>query len=69
MRLLAVGADPHAVVAAIASSTGWAPRIAEGIVDHAPVPVRSGIPRADADAIAAALEAAGAKVAVIEIPQ
>lgn len=69
VRMLAVGEDPEAVIAAVASSTGFDARIARGLVERAPMPIRSGISDEEAQALAAALRDAGAEVAVVEIPQ
>ena len=67
--MLAVGDDPEAVIAAVASGTGFDVRIARGLVERAPMPIRSGITSGEAEALAAALRDAGAEVAVVEIPQ
>lgn len=69
VRMLAVGDDPKGVIAAVASGTGFDVRIARGLVERAPMPIRSGISDAEAQALAAALREAGAEVAVVEIPQ
>ena len=60
--LVSAGAQKIAVIKAVREATGLGLKEAKALVDGAPAPVKEGIPQADADALKAALEAAGATV-------
>ncbi len=60
--LTSAGAQKIAVIKAVREATGLGLKEAKAVVDGAPAPVKEGIPAADAEALKAALEAAGATV-------
>ena len=69
VRLVDVGATPDAVVAAVCSATGYTELVARKLVEKAPstgVPLGTGLSRAEADAIAASLRAAGAEATILD---
>lgn len=57
-----VGATKIQVIKAIREATGLGLKEAKAIADGAPATVKEAVPTADAEALKAALEAAGAKV-------
>lgn len=64
LRLVRVGAQREAVVACVASLTGWTPALAGKLVDRAPTTLPGLTPEA-AHRGAGALEALGAEVRVL----
>lgn len=60
--LTSAGAQKIAVIKAVREATGLGLKEAKAVVDGAPAPVKEGVPAADAEALKAALEAAGATV-------
>jgi large subunit ribosomal protein L7/L12 len=58
------GANKVGVIKVIREITGLGLKEAKDLVEGAPSTVKEGIPKADADAIKAKLEAAGAKAAI-----
>src|SRR6266852_6315189 len=58
------GANKIGVIKVIREITGLGLKEAKDLVEGAPSTVKEGIPKADADAIKAKLEAAGAKAAI-----
>jgi hypothetical protein len=71
VRLTSPGADPAAVIAAVVSTTGYTETVATKLVEQAAntgVPLGTGLERAEADARADALRAAGATASVLEVP-
>ncbi len=60
--LAAVGAQKIQVVKAVKEATGLGLKEAKEMVDSAPATVKEGVPAAEAEALKAALEAAGATV-------
>jgi len=57
-----IGANKMAVIKTVKEITGLGLKEAKDLVDNAPKPVKEGASKADADAIKAKLEEAGAKV-------
>lgn len=64
VMLESAGAAKLAVVKEVKNQLGLGLKEAKGLVDGAPCPVKEGISKEDADALAAALEGAGAQVAI-----
>lgn len=64
VMLESAGAAKLAVVKEVKNQLGLGLKEAKGLVDGAPCPVKEGISKDDADALAKALEAAGAQVAI-----
>ncbi|MDP2575958.1 50S ribosomal protein L7/L12 [Vibrio penaeicida] len=62
--LTAVGGNKVAVIKAVRGATGLGLKEAKGLVDGAPAPLKEGIDKAEADALKAQLEEAGASVEV-----
>ncbi len=60
--LVSAGASKIPVIKAVREATGLGLKEAKAVVDGAPAPVKEGVPAADAEALKAALEAAGATV-------
>ncbi len=60
--LTSAGAQKIAVIKAVREATGLGLKEAKAVVDGAPAPVKEGVPAADAEALKATLEAAGATV-------
>ena len=60
--LESAGTAKIAVIKAVREATGLGLKEAKAVVDGAPAPVKEGVPQADAEALKAALEAAGATV-------
>ena len=60
--LTSAGQQKIAVIKAVREATGLGLKEAKAVVDGAPAPVKEGVPAADAEALKAALEAAGATV-------
>lgn len=60
--ITSAGTQKIAVIKAVREATGLGLKEAKAVVDGAPAPVKEGIPQADAEALKAALEAAGATV-------
>jgi large subunit ribosomal protein L7/L12 len=64
VTLTEFGANKVGVIKVIREITGLGLKEAKDLVEGAPSTVKEGIPKADADAIKAKLEAAGAKAAI-----
>ena len=62
--LKAAGGSKLAVVKLVKELTGLGLKDAKGIVDSAPAPIKEGIPKDEAEAIAKELQEAGAEVEV-----
>ena len=62
--LTAAGASKIQVIKVVKASTGLGLKEAKDLVDAAPGPVKSGVPRDEADKLKAELEEAGATVEV-----
>lgn len=62
--LESAGANKVAVIKAVRGATGLGLKEAKGLVDSAPAPLKEGVDKAEADALKAQLEEAGATVAV-----
>ena len=62
--LTAAGANKVAVIKAVRGATGLGLKEAKALVDGAPAPLKEGIDKAEADALKAQLEEAGASVEV-----
>ncbi|GLQ73188.1 50S ribosomal protein L7/L12 [Vibrio sp. vnigr-6D03] len=62
--LTAVGGNKVAVIKAVRGATGLGLKEAKGLVDGAPAPLKEGVDKAEADALKAQLEEAGASVEV-----
>ena len=62
--LTAVGANKVAVIKAVRGATGLGLKEAKALVDGAPAPLKEGVEKAEAEALKAQLEEAGATVAV-----
>ena len=62
--LTAAGANKVAVIKAVRGATGLGLKEAKALVDGAPAPLKEGVDKAEADALKAQLEEAGATVAV-----
>ena len=60
--LTSAGSAKIQVIKAVREATGLGLKEAKAIVDGAPAPVKEAVPAADAEALKAALEAAGATV-------
>ena len=60
--LVSAGASKIPVIKAVREATVLGLKEAKAVVDGAPAPVKEGVPAADAEALKAALEAAGATV-------
>ena len=60
--LKAPGASKLAVVKLVKELTGLGLKEAKDLVDHAPAPVKEGLPKADAEGLKKQLEEAGAEV-------
>lgn len=60
--LVSAGTQKIAVIKAVREATGLGLKEAKAVVDGAPAPVKEGLPQADAEALKATLEAAGATV-------
>ena len=60
--LVSAGASKIPVIKAVREATGLGLKEAKAVVDGAPAPVKEGVPAADAEALKAALQAAGATV-------
>lgn len=60
--ITSAGTQKIAVIKAVREATGLGLKEAKAVVDGAPAPVKEGVPAADAEALKAALEAAGATV-------
>ena len=64
VTLASVGANKIAVIKEVRSLTGLGLKEAKDLVEGAPKPVKTGVPKEEADKVKAALEKAGAKVEV-----
>lgn len=64
VMLQSAGAAKLAVVKEVKSQLGLGLKEAKGLVDGAPCPVKEGVSKDEADALAKALEAAGAQVEI-----
>ena len=62
--LTAAGANKVSVIKAVRGATGLGLKEAKALVDGAPAPLKEGVDKAEADALKAQLEEAGATVAV-----
>ncbi len=62
--LTAVGGNKVQVIKAVRGATGLGLKEAKGLVDGAPAPLKEGVDKAEADALKAQLEEAGASVEV-----
>lgn len=62
--LAGAGANKVATIKAVRGATGLGLKEAKGLVDSAPAPIKEGVDKAEADALKAALEEAGAEVEV-----
>lgn len=62
--LTAAGANKVAVIKAVRGATGLGLKEAKALVDGAPAPLKEGVDKAEADALKAQLEEAGATVEV-----
>ncbi|RJG37657.1 50S ribosomal protein L7/L12 [Motilimonas pumila] len=62
--LTGAGANKVATIKAVRGATGLGLKEAKGLVDSAPAPIKEGVDKAEADALKAALEEAGAEVEV-----
>ncbi|MBD1557463.1 50S ribosomal protein L7/L12 [Vibrio sp. S9_S30] len=62
--LTAAGGNKVAVIKAVRGATGLGLKEAKGLVDSAPAPLKEGIDKAEADALKAQLEEAGASVEI-----
>ncbi|MGL4906698.1 MAG: 50S ribosomal protein L7/L12 [Plesiomonas sp.] len=62
--LSAIGANKVAVIKAVRSATGLGLKEAKDLVESAPANLKEGISKAEADALKADLEAAGASVEI-----
>lgn len=62
--LTAAGANKVAVIKAVRGATGLGLKEAKALVDGAPAPLKEGIEKAEAEALKAQLEEAGASVEV-----
>ena len=60
--LAEVGANKIQVIKAVREATGLGLKEAKAIVDGAPAPIKEAVPAADAEALKAKIEEAGAKV-------
>jgi len=60
--LASVGGNKVSVIKAVRSATGLGLKEAKGLVDGAPAPIKEGIEKAEAEALKAQLEEAGATV-------
>lgn len=60
--LNSAGAAKLAVVKEVKNLLGIGLKDAKGLVDGAPAPIKEGVPKAEAESLKAALEAAGAEV-------
>jgi large subunit ribosomal protein L7/L12 len=60
--LTSAGANKVAVIKAVRGATGLGLKEAKGLVDGAPAPLKEGIEKAEAEALKAQLEEAGATV-------
>ncbi|ELR67023.1 LSU ribosomal protein L7/L12 (P1/P2) [Photobacterium marinum] len=62
--LTAAGANKVAVIKAVRGATGLGLKEAKGLVDGAPAPLKEGVEKAEAEALKAQLEEAGASVEI-----
>jgi large subunit ribosomal protein L7/L12 len=62
--LTAAGGNKVAVIKAVRGATGLGLKEAKGLVDSAPAPLKEGVDKAEAEALKAQLEEAGASVEV-----
>jgi large subunit ribosomal protein L7/L12 len=62
--LTAAGANKVQVIKAVRGATGLGLKEAKGLVDSAPAPLKEGVDKAEAEALKAQLEEAGASVEV-----
>ncbi|WP_299019482.1 50S ribosomal protein L7/L12 [uncultured Photobacterium sp.] len=62
--LTGAGANKVAVIKAVRGATGLGLKEAKGLVDGAPAPLKEGVDKAEAEALKAQLEEAGASVEV-----
>ncbi|MCW8334469.1 50S ribosomal protein L7/L12 [Vibrio sp. SCSIO 43135] len=62
--LTAAGGNKVAVIKAVRGATGLGLKEAKGLVDGAPAPLKEGVDKAEAEALKAQLEEAGASVEV-----
>ena len=62
--LEAAGGNKVAVIKAVRGATGLGLKEAKGLVDGAPTPLKEGVEKAEAEALKAQLEEAGATVAI-----
>ncbi|BDR12142.1 50S ribosomal protein L7/L12 [Vibrio sp. STUT-A11] len=62
--LEAAGGNKVAVIKAVRGATGLGLKEAKGLVDGAPAPLKEGVEKAEAEALKAQLEEAGATVAI-----
>ena len=60
--LTSAGQQKIAVIKAVREATGLGLKEAKAVVDGAPAPIKEGVPAADAEALKAAIEAAGGTV-------
>jgi large subunit ribosomal protein L7/L12 len=60
--LTGAGANKVAVIKAVRSATGLGLKEAKAVVDGAPAPIKEGVDKAEAEALKATLEEAGASV-------
>ncbi|SON50887.1 50S ribosomal protein L7/L12 [Vibrio tapetis] len=62
--LTAVGGNKVSVIKAVRGATGLGLKEAKGLVDSAPAPLKEGVDKAEAEALKAQLEEAGATVEI-----
>jgi large subunit ribosomal protein L7/L12 len=62
--LTGAGANKVAVIKAVRGATGLGLKEAKGLVDGAPAPLKEGVDKAEAEALKAQLEEAGASVEI-----
>ena len=62
--LTAAGANKVQVIKAVRGATGLGLKEAKGLVDSAPAPLKEGVDKAEAEALKAQLEEAGASVEI-----
>jgi large subunit ribosomal protein L7/L12 len=62
--LAAVGGNKVQVIKAVRGATGLGLKEAKGLVDSAPAPLKEGVDKAEAEALKAQLEEAGASVEI-----
>ncbi|MDN3678910.1 50S ribosomal protein L7/L12 [Vibrio tapetis subsp. quintayensis] len=62
--LTAIGGNKVSVIKAVRGATGLGLKEAKGLVDSAPAPLKEGVDKAEAEALKAQLEEAGATVEI-----